>query len=77
MFINRYIETAVKIKIGPKAEINGERSAAEPRALNTAKENQNTMDIAIAMPIPKKVPRFPIKNAKGTAINTMIKLDNG
>ena len=71
------METAVKMKIGANAEINGERIAAEPNALNTAKENQNTMEIEIAIPIPKNVPRFPIKNEKGTAINTIIKLDSG
>jgi len=49
-----------KIKSGAKAEIKGERIAAEPNALNTAKVNQKNMDIPIATPIPNNVPFLPI-----------------
>lgn len=68
---------AVKIKMGAKAEIKGERTLAAPRALNTANANQKTMEIPMAIPIPKSVPLFPMRNEKGIAINTMIKLDRG
>ena len=71
------MDTAVNIKIGAKAEMKGERIAADPNALNMAEANQNTIDIPMAIPIPKNVPRFPIKNENGMAINTIIKLDNG
>lgn len=71
------METAVNIKIGAKAEMKGERIAAEPNALNMAKANQNAIEIPMAIPIPKNVPRLPIKNEKGMAINTITKLDNG
>ena len=65
------------MKMGAKAEMKGERIAAEPNALNMAKANQNTIDIPMAIPIPKNVPRLPIKNEKGMAIKTMTNLDNG
>ena len=67
----------VKMNIGANPDINGEIIADSPRALNTANENQNIMDIPMAIPIPYNVPLLPIKNENGTAINTMTKLENG
>ena len=66
-----------KINNGANPDIKGEIMADSPSALNTANENQNIMDIPIAIPIPYNVPLFPIKKEKGTAINTIIKLENG
>ena len=63
--------------MGAKAEVKGDRIAAEPNALNTAKANQKTMEIPMAIPIPNNVPRLPMIKEKGMAINTMIRLDNG
>jgi hypothetical protein len=71
------MEIPEKIKRGAKAERKGESSAADPRALNTAKVPQKIMDMLIANPIPYNVPFFPIIKEKGMAINTITRLDNG
>ena len=65
------MEIPEKIKIGAKADRNGESNAADPRAPNMAKTPQKMMDIPIASPIPYNVPFFPIKKEKGMAINTI------
>ena len=73
----RNTEIPPNISRGAKAEINGERIAADPRALNTAKVNQKIRDIPTAIPIPKRVPLLPIKNENGIAIMTIIRLEKG
>ena len=77
MLINIQIDIEEKIIMGAKAERNGERVPDDPIALEIPKTPQNAMDIATAMPIPKRVPFFPILNEKGMAISTMIRLDIG
>ena len=54
------------MKIGAKADVKGDRIAADPNALNTAKANQKTMEIPIAIPIPNNVPRLPMIKEKGS-----------
>ncbi len=71
------MEIAVKINIGANAEINGGKIEAAPNALNTANANQKMIDMATAIPIPNKVPLFPIKKENGMAINTIMRLDKG
>ena len=77
MLIKSHIEIDENKIIGANAEMRGERMPDDPIALDIPKVPQNIIDIPTAIPIPNNVPRFPILNEKGIAINTMIRLEKG
>jgi hypothetical protein len=70
-------DTAPKSSIGAKADKNGGRIALAPRALKIPIAPQNIIEIPTAMPMPYKVPLFPIMKEKGIAISTITKLEKG
>jgi len=77
MLINSQAEIAENNIIGAKAEIKGESIPDAPIAEDIPNIPQNTIDIPTAIPIPNRVPFFPILKENGIAINTIIKLENG